>query len=179
MRCQIIGRGIEVTPAMKEQTENKLSRLDKYFDLESNVKCFVTFSVGHHDQTVEISVTTKNIELRAKVSQADAYQAIDLVIDKLEGQMRKFKTQFTKIHKKAGLSENIRMDMIDDEVEEDLDVIVKRKKLALVPMDAEEAAARMEALDHSFFIYLDSDTGLISVLYKRESGDLGVIEIDE
>ena len=89
------------------------------------------------------------------------------------------KTQLAKIHKKAGLSENIRMDMVDDEDEEDIYSIVKRKRLSLVPMDVEEAEARMEALDHSFFIYLDSDSGLVSVLYRRQDGDYGLIEIEE
>ena len=179
MNCQIIGRGIVVTSSMKEAAIKKLNmRMERYFDKDADVKCVVTFSVGHHDQTVEISVATKNVDLRAKVVSDDAYSAIDLCIDKLEGQMRKMKTQLSKIHKKAGLSENILMDLVEDEKDE-LRSVVKRKKLSLVPIDQDEAIFRMEALDHEFFVYLDSDTGLVSVIYRRKDGDYGLIEIEE
>lgn len=179
MKCQIIGRGITVTPAMKEAASKKLSmRMDRYFDNDADVKCVVTFSVGHHDQTVEIAISTKNVDLRAKVVADDAYSAVDLCIDKLEGQMRKMKTQLSKVHKKAGLAENILMDLVEDE-EDELRTVVKRKKLSLVPIDQEEAIFRMEALDHEFFVYLDSDTGLVSIIYRRSDGDYGLIEIDE
>ena len=179
MKYQIVGRSVKVTEAMEKQVLAKLSKLEKYFDKDADIKCVITFSVSHRDQAVEVAISARNIDLRAKVVSSDAYEAIDLVVDKLEGQIRKMKTQLAKIHKKAGLSENIRMDMVDDEDEEDIYSIVKRKRLSLVLMEVEEAEARMDALDHSFFIYLDSDSGLVSVLYRRQDGDYGLIEIEE
>jgi putative sigma-54 modulation protein len=179
MRVQIVGRGIQVSPAMKAQTEKKLSRMDKYFEPNAEVRCVVTYSVVHIDQFVEINIAARHVNLRAKVKANDAYAALDLCLDKLEGQMRKMKTQFLKIQKRNSLSEDMKLDMLENEKEpESIDKIVKTKKLVLTPMDAEEALARMDALDHSFFIYRDSTTDKECVLYKREEGDYGVIEID-
>jgi len=180
MRYQIVGRGIDVSPAMKDQAIKKLHRMEKYFDDGDNVRCSVTFSVCHLDQTVEISIGAKNVNLRAKVKTKDAYESIDLCIDKLEGQMRKMKTQLERYKKKNSLSEDMRMELVaaDPNVDEDIDKIVKRKKLVLAPMDADEALTRMDALDHTFFIYRDSTSGKECVLYRREEGDYGVIEIE-
>ncbi|MDD4531855.1 MAG: ribosome-associated translation inhibitor RaiA [Bacilli bacterium] len=179
MKYTIVGHGIEVTPAMKKQAIKKLARIEKYFDEENDNKCNITFSVGHHDQTVEIGITTKTDNLRAKVKAVDAYSALDLVIDKLEGQMRKMKTRLMKSHKRNSVGEDMRLDLISDAEVAPLEQIVKRKILQLIPMDAEEALARMEALDHDFFIYLDSTTGRKCVLYRRTAGNYGVIEIEE
>ena len=180
MKYQIVGRGIDVSPAMKEQTTKKLQRMEKYFGEGENVRCNVTFSVSHLDQTVEISIAAKHVSLRAKVKTDDAYQSLDLCLDKLEGQMRKMKTQFEKLKKKNSLSEDMNLALLKDDPypEEDIDKIVKRKFLTLAPMDADEALARMDALDHTFFIYRDSATDKECVLYKREEGDYGVIEIE-
>ena len=103
---------------------------------------------------------------------------MDLAIDKLEGQMRKMKTLVDR-NKKKSLTENIRMDLLKEEDVPSAEEIVKRKKLDLTPMDLDEALTRMEALDHSFFIYLDSATGKINVLYVRQDEGYGVIEINE
>ena len=113
MKYQIVGRSVKVTEAMEKQVLAKLSKLEKYFDKDADIKCVITFSVSHRDQAVEVAISAKNIDLRAKVVSSDAYEAIDLVVDKLEAQIRKMKTQLAKIHKKAGLSENIRMDMVE------------------------------------------------------------------
>jgi len=180
MRYQIIGHGIDVSPAMKKQAIKKLQRMEKYFDENADVKCNITFSVGHHDQTVEISINSKTENLRAKVKAVDSYSALDLVIDKLEGQMRKMKTRLLNTHKKNSLGEDMRLDLIETIGEvEPLDRVVKRKILNLIPMDIDEALARMEALGHDFFIYLDSETAKKCVLYKRTAGGYGVIEVVE
>jgi putative sigma-54 modulation protein len=179
MRIQIVGRGIQVSPAMKTQTEKKLARMEKYFEPNSEVRCVVTYSVVHIDQTVEINIAARHINLRAKVKAKDAYEALDLCIDKLEGQMRKMKTQFLNMQKRNSLAEDMNLDELQSSpAPKALEEIVKRKQLTLIPMDADEALARMEALDHSFFIYRDSASGKECVLYKREEGDYGVIEIE-
>ena len=169
MKYQIIGRNVTITKAMENAVLKKMSRIERYFDGSDEVKCTATISTGHHDQTIEIAIVTTNMNLRAKVTNNDVYAALDLAIDKLEGQMRKMKT----------LAENIRMDLLKEEDVPSAEEIVKRKKLDLTPMDLDEALTRMEALDHSFFIYLDSATGKINVLYVRQDEGYGVIEINE
>lgn len=179
MKYQIIGKNVTITQAMENAVMKKMQRMERYFDELADVRCVATISTAHRDQTIEISIVTKNMNLRAKVTNEDVYAALDLAIDKLEGQMRKMKTQVDRSKKRA-LAENIRMEMIkaEEETVPDAEEIVKRKKLDLTPMDLDEALTRMEALDHSFFIYLDSETGHINVLYHRDDEGYGVIEIN-
>jgi putative sigma-54 modulation protein len=180
MEYKVVGRGIEVTPAMKEQAIKKLSRIEKYFDSSYPVKCVITYSVGQVDQTVEINVHSKNTDLRAKVISADTYSAVDLALDKLEKQLRRIKTKKAKFKKRNSLAEDMRLDLLEANSQDNLPIekIVKRKNLNLTPMDVEEALCRMEALDHNFFIYLDSASQKTCVIYKRNEGDFGLIEIE-
>lgn len=178
MDFQVVGRGLAVTPAMKEQAERKLSRFDKYFDNPSSVRCVVTFSVGHLDQTVEINIHGKNTDLRAKVKAQDAYSAIDLAMDKLEKQMRRLKTQKVNQQKHNSLAEDMRLDLLEGDEGDEIPKIVKKKQIALIPMDVEEALDRMEALDHSFYIFIDSSTSKTCILYKRQEGNFGLIEVE-
>lgn len=179
MKYQIVGKNVQVTESMEEAIHKKMQRIERYFDDSVDVRCVATISTAHLDQTIEVSILTKNISLRAKVSDTDLYAALDICIDRLEGQMRKMKTQLDRSKKKS-LGENIRFEMLKELADEDYnDSIVRRKKLNLTPMDLDEALTRMDALDHSFFIYLDSTTGLVNVLYAREDGGYGVIEVAE
>ncbi len=179
MRYQTVGHGVEITPALKDYSLKKLSKMEKYFSSNESVKCTITFSLIKIYQVVEISINASDMYLRAKVSdQKDAYAAIDLAVDKLEGQMRKMKTQLLKSQKKNSIAKDIVLDQIIADGEENIDKIVKRKSLSLVPMDVEEALARMDALGHDFFIYLDSKSNKRSILYRREDKTLGVIEIE-
>lgn len=179
MRYQTVGHGVDITPALKEYSLKKLSKMEKYFSSNESVKCTITFSLIKIYQVVEISINASDMYLRAKVSdQKDAYAAIDLAVDKLEGQMRKMKTQILKSQKKNSIAKDIVLDQIIADDEENIDKIVKRKSLSLVPMDVEEALARMDALGHDFFIYLDSKSNKRSILYRREDKTLGVIEIE-
>lgn len=179
MKYQIVGKNVAVTKAMEEAFYKKMLRIERYFKEGTDAKCTATISTTRSDQTIEISISTKALDLRAKVTQEDFYAALDLCIDRLEGQMRKVKTQLDR-SKRNSLGENIRLEMLKAYSEDEIDDnIVRRKRLSLTPMDADEALTRMDALGHSFFIYLDSQTGLVNVLYTREDGGYGCIEIDE
>lgn len=121
-------------------------------------------------------MTNGSFALRAKTINEDFYNAVDILVEKLEGQMRKVKTQLKKSSKQKSLSENIRLEQIEEE--NNAQEIVKRKKLSLTPMDVDEALARMDALGHKFFIYLDSESGKVNVLYERDDGSYGDIEVE-
>lgn len=169
MKYSFRGDKVEVTDAIKDYAQDKLSKMDKYFDTPENVSAKVVISVRGREQKVEITILNGSYDLRAEVSHSDLYAAIDLAIDKLEGQMRKFKTK---------LMSRERVEMIYDFFEDDqfTEEIVKRKKVFLKPMDEEEAITQMELLGHTFFVFKNSDTNEINVLYKRYDGKYGVIE---
>lgn len=102
------------------------------------------------------------------------YASIDLVVDKLERQIRKQKTKLLRRNN----SESLRFQCIPDELEKDKQEqkIVRTKKFAIKPMSSEEAVLQMELLGHSFFVYQDAENGEVNVVYKRRDGNYGLIE---
>lgn len=170
MNYVVRGEKIEVTDSLRDYVINKLDRMVKYFDEPDKVNVKVLFSVRGREQKVEITINNKKFDLRSEVSHSDLYAAIDLAIDKLESQMRKYKSK---------LMSKSRIEIVyDDEVVDDEPItdVVKRKKVYLKPMDEEEAILQMEFLGHTFFIYRDINSEKVNVLYKRFDGTYGVIE---
>lgn len=176
MKCKIIGKNVTVTDSIRAAIESKLQRMDKYFIINEDVQANVLIRTYREKQKIEITIFTKMMDFRVEVSCEDLYAAIDLAIDKLEGQMRKLKTKLDRRHKeslgKAIAFENIES---DEEIEEN-DEIVRVKEIFLEPMDIEEAATRMENLGHNFYLFLDKEDNCVSVLYHREDGGYGVIQ---
>lgn len=169
MKYTIRGQKLEVTDAIRDYAISKIDRMEKYFDKPEDVSVKVIFSVRGREQKVEITINGINFDLRSEVSHSDMYAAIDLAVDKLEQQMRKFKS---KLMSKERV-EIVYDDIIDDD---DLEEVVKRKKVYLKPMDEEEAIMQMELLGHTFFVFKDIKTEKVNVLYKRLDGAYGVIE---
>lgn len=178
MKLEVIGKGVAVTDAMRNYAADKLDRLSTLFASDTNLNAVVIYKVHPKtsEQSCEVTITSPRITLRAKTRGTIAYECLDLCIDKLAGQLRKAKTQFEKSRQKDVLAD-LSSSLDDEETPEDVEV-VKVKKLDLVPMDAEEAIARMDALGHSFFVYLDASTGLVNVLYARDDGGFGRIELE-
>lgn len=174
MKLNIRGDKLEITDAIRDYVEDKLGRLDKYFK-DSNINANVLLKVKGNRQIIEVTVPTDKYILRSEEENNDLYAAIDLVVDKLEGQIRKNKTKL----KKQNVDNKYKDFNFDYELEEDEennDVIVKHKEIEMKPMDSEEAILEMELLGHSFFVYKDVDTGNVNVLYKRKDGNYGLIE---
>ena len=181
MKYQIIGKNIEVTKGIHAAIEDKLSRMDKYFVINENASCRVVVRSYKIGAKVEITIFTPQMDLRAEVTNDDLYAAVDLAIDKLEGQMRKLKTRMDRSRGgKLSLGKAIAMDNVESipEDEEDNDTVVRTKSIYLEPMSLDEAITRMEAIDHPFFIYLDEEDDRISVCYTREDGGYGVIQAE-
>ena len=178
MKYLIIGKNIEVTDGIKEALLKKLHRMDKYFVINDDVECRAVVRTYKTGQKVEITIFTKMMDFRAEVIDNDLYAAFDLAIDKLEGQMRKLKTRLDR-RNKDGLGKSIAFENFEAEKEEaENDEIVRTKSYLLSPMSMEEAITRMEALGHDFFMYLDADDDMISVLYRRDNGGLGIIQAE-
>ena len=165
MKYFIRGDKLAVTDAIRDYAISKIDRMEKYFDKPEDVSVKVIFSVRGREQKVEITINGINFDLRSEVSHSDMYAAIDLAVDKLEQQMRKFKS---KLMSKERVEIVYDEDIIDDDV--------KRKKVYLKPMDEEEAIMQMELLGHTFFVFKDIKTEKVNVLYKRLDGAYGVIE---
>lgn len=171
MEILIRGNKLEITDAMKGYVKEKLSKLDKYF-VDQKIKATVLVKVHNYLQKVEVTIPLKSLILRAEEEQQDFYAAVDLVINKLERQIRKNKAKLQKRDKNKTKELNID-DIIP--IEED-DTVVKNKKIDVKPMNTEEAILQMELLGHDFYMYKDSDTNSVCVLYKRKDGGYGKLE---
>ena len=176
MKITLRGKNIEITEAIEEKVGEKLSKLDKYFIVSENVEAKVLVRTYPYGQKIEVTIPTEYVLLRAEVVYQDLYNAIDLVIDKLEGQIRKYKTRLNRKSKDNKLAFNLAsIEPLDDEEE---DVLVKTKTITPKPMDMEEAIMQMELIGHSFFVYRDTETDAISIVYRRNDGDYGLIETE-
>lgn len=179
MKYQIIGKNIEVTEGISSALQSKLSKMDKYFLIKDDVECRCVVSAHNLAQKVEVTIFLPSMPLRAEVSDPDLYAAIDLVVDKLEGQMRKIKTRMDRSNNKLSLGKAIDFDLVESEKEQsEKDVIVRAKSYYLQAMSIEEAITRMEALGHPFFMYLDEEDDRISTVYVRNDGGYGVIQAE-
>lgn len=173
MKINTHGNKVEITPAIKAYIEEKIGRLAKYFDADQ-VTASVSCKVNGMNQTVEVTIPAKKMILRAEVTTKDLYEAIDSVSDKLERQIRKNKTRM-KQKKVKHITEDFNLDF-DVEEEGEESKIVKRKTINTKPMDEEEAILQMELIDHDFFVFKNTSTNDISILYKRKDGNYGMIE---
>ena len=176
MKITLRGKNIEITEAIEEKVSEKLSKLDKYFIVSENVEAKVLVRTYPYGQKIEVTIPTEYVLLRAEVVDQDLYNAIDLVVDKLEGQIRKYKTRLNRKSKDNKLAFNLAsIEPLEDEEE---DVLVKTKTITPKPMDMEEAIMQMELIGHSFFVYRDTETDAISIVYRRNDGDYGLIETE-
>ena len=174
MNLNIRGEKIEVTAAMKDYAEEKLTKLEKYLNNSSDVTANVLVKLRNHMQKVEITIFLPSLILRSEEEQADFYAAIDNTIDKLERQIRKNKT---RIESKNKVYKSLSLDF-EVETEEEEEHVIKRKTVEVKPMDEEEAILQLELLGHQFYLYKDVDTNKSAVIYKRKDGNYGIIEAE-
>lgn len=175
MKFIINGRNIEVTPGLRSAVEEKIGKLARYFT--SDVTVYVTLNVQKELQKIEVTIPVKGRIIRAEESSNDMYVSIDLVEEIIERQLKKYKTKLTA---------NIQKDISDftpeyieeQAYEEDEDgvKIVRTKKFGVKPMDPEEACIQMELLGHSFYMFSNSETDEVNVVYRRKDGTYGLIE---
>ncbi len=185
MQYIVRGEHIEVTPALREYAEKKVGRLEKYFDDTTPFSCYVTLRVLRGEQTVEVTIPMPGVILRAEDTHEDMYAAIDLVVEKLERQIRKYKTKINRKYRHQGQKIFIDTEPVaatatlaEEDGEETLK-IVKTKRFNLKPMDAEEAALQMDMLGHNFFVFSNAETDEVNVVYRRKDGRYGLIEPEQ
>ncbi|GAB1375894.1 ribosome-associated translation inhibitor RaiA [Lactococcus petauri] len=184
IKFSIRAENVEITDAIRSYIEDKIGKLNKYFNDGHEVTAYVNIkSYSDKRNKVEVTVPAKNVTLRAENTALDVLAAIDLVEEKLERQIRKYKTRVnrkSKINVPTGLAFGDEFAPLDaiDEIEEDTVKIVRTKRVDLKPMDAEEAVLQMDMLGHDFYVFLDAYTNRTSVVYRRADKNIGLIETD-
>lgn len=180
MNYIIRGENIEVTPAIREYVEKKISKLERYFAETPEANVHVNLKVYQDKKAkVEVTIPLPHLVLRAEEANDDMYAGIDLISDKLERQIRKHKTKVNrKFREKGDVAAYFATTTESPEhlVEEDDLELVRTKRFDLKPMDSEEAILQMNMLGHNFYVYTNSDTNRTNVVYKRKDGRYGLIE---
>lgn len=173
MKVTVIAKNIELTPALREMVERKISKLDKYF--ENGVEAKATLKVQKNRHNVEVLIPFNGILLRAEESTDDMYKSIDRVEEKLTRQIRKQRTKLERRKHDSLKFAEIATDVYEEENE---GKVVRTKAFNVKPMVVDEAVLQMELIGHNFFVFQNADTNKINVVYKRKDGDYGLLEPD-
>lgn len=168
MNIHVRGKNVEVTDALREYVEKRLGKLDKYFDdlKEANV----TLVVEKADHRVEVTIPVSGMILRGEETTADMYSSIDLVMDKLERQLEKYKARLSRKIRMVDVKPEAVADVADDAS------VIKTKRFAVKPMPVDEAVMQMNLIGHSFFVFSNAETEEVNVVYRRKDGKYGLIE---
>lgn len=170
MKITVRGKGTQVTNALKEYVEKRIGRLDKFFI--ENTEAQVTLTVEKDRHVVEVTIPVNGYIIRGEEETGDMYASIDLVVDKLEKQIEKYKTKLARRVKNGSLKDFVGKN--DSSLEEPK--IVRTKSFSIKPMPPEEAILQMNLLGHSFFVFSNAETDQVNVVYRRKDGNYGLIE---
>lgn len=179
MAVIIRGKNIEITDKLRRYAESKINKIRKHYNqiIKTEVELIAEKNPSiTNNQVVEVTLFTKGPVFRGKESSNDIYASIDLVTGKLEKQVEKYKGKTyasqVQTNHPSGLTESPEESFSEQERAR----IVKTKQFAMKPMSLEEAIMQMETLGHNFFIFTNSETEEINVVYRRRDNNYGLIE---
>jgi putative sigma-54 modulation protein len=173
MLVTVTGKNVEVTDALRDYSEKKVAKVGKFFE-KSPVGAQVTFSTERGKHIVDITIQVNGLLLRGEEKTTDMYSSIDGAVDKIERQIHKFKT---RINRKLHNDDNkIIVSALAPHEEQAAPIIKRNKRFTIKPMSAEEAVMQMDLLGHDFFVFSNSETDEVNVVYRRKDGNYGLIE---
>src|ERR1044071_7975083 len=178
MQFQVKGRNLEVSDAIRSYAEQKLAKLDRQLtdprvELELAVERNPSIAANH---VAEATIWTQGPVLRAREASSDMRASIDQLVEKLERQVKRYRTQGRARRRKearANVAAEGGMPVVPDEPEP---LIVKTKQFTVTPMIPEDAVFQLELIGHDFFVFRSADTGEVNVVYRRRDGNYGLIE---
>lgn len=171
MQISIVGKNLELTEALRQYAEKKTAKVAKFFE-QSPLEAQVSMGVERGKHIVEIMVSVEGLLLRGEEKTGDMYASIDGAIEKIERQIHKHKTRINRRFR--GVNQVVAVPNETPEVDEPK--IVKTKRFAFKPMSVEEAVMQMDLLGHDFYVFSNSDTDEVNVVYRRKDGNYGLIE---
>ena len=172
MNLVISGKNLDITEGLRSAIEEKIGKLERYFTDTTEVH--VTLSTEKNRQKIEITIPMKGSIIRAEEVSSDMYVSIDLVEEVIERQLRKYKNKLIDKEQNAA---HLSQSFIEADEFEDEDIqIIRTKKFAMKPMDPEEACVQMELIGHNFFVFRNSETDEVNVVYKRKGNTYVLIE---
>lgn len=180
MTVNIRGKNIDVTPALKDYVEKKVSKVTKQFRTIGDISALMRVEKGDSvkgervgDCVVEISFPAGGVIFRAQETTKDMYSSIDLVIEKIERQIHKYKTKLIRGRYNNFREETPAVNAVP--AEEPEFKVVRSKRFIMRPMGVEEAIMQMNLLNHDFFVFFDDELEAVNVVYRRKDGDYGLL----
>lgn len=185
MQIVVKGKNMDVNERLRQFVEGKLSRLSRVVPSIAEAEVELSSEKTKSTDTryvAQITLKTNGTLIRAEQSAGDAHSAVDVVLDKLDRQLTRYRSKRFGSYNKSGESRTSPAKVVEEEElvpeEEELEEgrIVRTKHFQMKPMDAEEALQQMQLLGHNFYVFFNSETNSVSVVYKRNDGDFGLIE---
>lgn len=191
LQFEIRGENVKTTEAIENYIKDKVGKIEKYFDEKDleNAIAHVNYEVHDKETELEVTIPMRHVTLRAEEKNDNLYSAIDLISEKLERQVRKYKTRmnrksiqdkrpdldtlFAGATSQGSNNDNNRLFEEEEEIQ-----IVKSKHFNLKPMDEIEAVLQMDLLNHDFFIFTNAENDTTNIVYKRKDGKYGLIEVE-
>lgn len=174
MKLIVQGKGMNLTDDVINYAEKRFATAERYFENIQEANLIISKERGLFKSEVTISMSGTVIRGESKTQ--DIYASIDDVLDKIKRQIKKYKESFVERRRETKKFLEKTEASTSETTVEDFPKIVKVKKFVLKPMDEEEAIMQMELLGHTFFVFLNSNTDKINVVYKRNDGNYGLIE---
>lgn len=183
MNVVVRGRNINITPRLEDYVDKKIGKLDRYLPTIDEARMELAVEEtrsAQHSQVAQLTVRSRGRILRAEERAPDIFAAIDAVAEKMQRQITRYKDRLHGRGQQRG-TESVRTPELEllpeaESEEEPLGAIVRTKKFPVAPMDAEEAIEQMELLGHDFFVFFNSEVDGINVLYRRKTGDYGLLQ---
>lgn len=183
MNIQVRGDHLPITPALEDYVGKKIGRMEKYFDAPPEREVSVTMSIERGLHRVEVMLQVDGVLFRAEETSGDMYASVDMVVDKLEQQLNKYKAKLNQRFRERGLRTRIKSSTENGAfnlaLEDDHDILselIRVKRFPIKPMDVREAMMQMDLLGHDFFVFTNATTDEVNVVYKRKNGTYGLIE---
>lgn len=179
MKFSLKGINVKISDRMKEHSTKKIAKLERSLSAQDQLEA--KFTAVNNSVTCELTLKIAGHFYRTEANVTDAVVAFDQALDLMERKLRKHKTRILKLHHNSEGLKRFYATMAEDFAkEEDADTpkISKHKQFHIDAMDEEEALLQMQLLGHSFFAYLNADSGKVNIIYARKQGEYGILELD-
>lgn len=177
----IHGRDMDISPRLKDYVEKKVSKLDRYLSTIQDARVDLAeiksarSALDRH--VAQLTIHSRGMVLRAEERKDDIFAAVDAVLDKMHRQIERYKGKHWR-----GRGDGAGVETLTQEEEAPVEksptgLVVRRKRFVLTPMNEAEALEQMQLLGHeTFFVFYNAETNRVNVLYRRNSGDFGLID---
>ncbi len=177
MNIQITGKRVEVTAALKEYIDKKITKITK--NLRGVIDANVTLRLERYHHIAEVTITADHVTIRGEGDTADMYSSIDMACNRIEKQINRYRGRLQR--RRPGIAEKVRdakMTVIEHQsvAREEKPVIIKVDKIPVKPMALEEAVMEMDLLNQDFLVFKNAETDAVNVIYHRRDGNIGLIE---